>query len=51
LQDVSDRILKRIGNSENLSRSLFSAVPIDFAPIEVFAKGTETKRTDTGSHT
>ena len=31
-------ILKRIGNSENLTRSLFSAVPIDFAAVSSFCK-------------
>jgi len=35
---ISNRILKRIGNSENLSRSLFLAVPIDFAAILSFCK-------------
>jgi len=38
LHDISDRILKRIGNSENVSRSVFLAVPIDFAAISSFCK-------------
>ena len=35
---ISDHVLKRIENSENLSRSLFSAVPIDFAAVSSFCK-------------
>ena len=35
---LSNCILKRIGNSENLSHSLFSALPVDFAAVSSFYK-------------
>ena len=36
--DVSDRISNRTGSSENLSHSLFSAVPVDLVAISSFCK-------------
>ena len=38
LHDVSDRILKWIRYNENVSQSMFSAVPIDFAAVLSFYK-------------
>ena len=39
LQDVNDHTLNQNGGSENLSRSLLWAVPIDFAPSRAFVNG------------